>query len=176
LRAAVAVETLRAHNSHDLDGANSRLVDDARGTSDSHCPPICVNHLGCTMRTCGLYRMRCRVYGYRHDRPAALPPDDTGQPGLGYSVRPDVLWQTFSGPDPTRRRVYRQNSSRRQPGDLPVEQPIKFDFIINPQATEALGTSVPQLLRARERGDSMIEQTCLLCAGAKIVAAPINLI
>ena len=39
-----------------------------------------------------------------------------------------------------------------KPADLPVEQPIKFDFIVNARAAKALGITIPQemLLRADE--------------------------
>jgi putative ABC transport system substrate-binding protein len=35
-----------------------------------------------------------------------------------------------------------------KPGDLPIEQPIKFDFVVNLKTAQALGLQIPDKMLA----------------------------
>jgi len=53
-------------------------------------------------------------------------------------------------PVPVRRRVVDKILRGAKPGDIPVEQPTKFELVSNLTAVKALGLTIAESLRADE--------------------------
>jgi putative ABC transport system substrate-binding protein len=56
-----------------------------------------------------------------------------------------------------------------KPADLPIEQPTRFELVVNQKAAKLLSLTVPQSIRASRRGDRMRRRDVLLAAGAVVV-------
>ena len=83
----------------------------------------------------------------RHKLPAAYPARESVESGglIAYAVNyPDLYFRFATFID----KIFKG----AKPGDLPVEQPTKFELAINQKTAKALGLTVPQplLLRADE--------------------------
>jgi putative ABC transport system substrate-binding protein len=82
----------------------------------------------------------------------------TGVPAL-YSAREFVDADGLMSYGPSHRDLFRRTASYvdkilkgAKPGDLPIEQPTKFELVMNLTTASALGLTIPQslLLRAEQ--------------------------
>ncbi len=92
---------------------------------------------------------RAQVYEWaeRLRLPAVYPSPGYAKEGglIGYGANPEVLFR--------RAATYVDEILKgAKPGDLPIEQPTKFDLVVNLKAAKAIGITIPQsvLVRADE--------------------------
>jgi hypothetical protein len=56
------------------------------------------------------------------------------------------VWAKLHRPFPTRRELRRQDPQGCKPGDLPIQLPTKFEFVIDSKTAKALGLTIARSL------------------------------
>ena len=96
-----------------------------------------------------LTNLRAQIYDWatRLRLPAVYPVPEYAKEGglIGYGANGEELFRSAA-------TYVHKILKGAKPGDLPIEQPTKFDLVINLKAAKAIGLTIPQavLLRAHE--------------------------
>ena len=80
---------------------------------------------------------------YAHIVPIMPAPCESPPVRLCRTRRPDVLRPENNRLVPPRGYVYGQGFEGQTPTELPIEQPMKFEFVVNLKAAKAIGLTIP---------------------------------
>ncbi len=135
----VTVEPHRLRGPHDIDETFGAIVRSRPDAIMTTADPLIA-----------AYRTRIVEFAAKHRFPAMYP-------GKEYVDAGGLMFYGGSIPEMYRRAAVYVDRIRRgaKPSELPVEQPIKFDMIINMRTARALGLTIPTSLRLR--ADQVIE-------------------
>jgi putative ABC transport system substrate-binding protein len=132
----VALEVVDIRSPDDFEGAFATMVGKRVGAVIVNAGPLTY-----------MRRQQIADLALKHRLPAITGLNEFAQAGLLMSYGPNL-------PDMYRRAASYVAKILRgaKPGDLPVEQPTKFELVINLKTAKALGLTIPQslLLRADE--------------------------
>ena len=134
----VQVQPLAVRGADDLDGAFSAITRERPGALFVLFDPVLLGH-----------RMRITEFANRNRLPAMYPHRSMRRPVASSPME--------SIPANFRRAATSVDKILKgaKPGDLPVEQPTKFDLVINLKTAKALGLTIPPSLL--QRADQVIE-------------------
>jgi len=135
----VRVQALAVRGTADLDGAFSAITRERPGALFVLFDPVLLGH-----------RMRITEFASKNRLPAMYPHKEYAEAGglIAYGVD---LRDNFRRAATSVDKILKGAKA----GDLPVEQPTKFDLVINLKTAKTLGLTVPPSLL--QRADQLIE-------------------
>jgi putative ABC transport system substrate-binding protein len=135
----IRVRPLAVRGTADLDGAFSAITKERPSALFVLFDPVLLGH-----------RMRITEFANKHRLPAMYPHKEYAEAGglIAYGVD---LRDNFRRAATSVDKILKGAKA----GDLPVEQPTKFDLVINLKTAKALGLTIPPSLL--QRADQVIE-------------------